>query len=98
MDTTNTSSTPPTTETPDPDAPNHHAGHAGLSGFSGVLAAASMAFGREADGDLVCRLVALAPGDRVVDIGCGPGTAARVGAAAGAEVVGVGGADQGSYL
>lgn len=73
----------------DPDAPNHHAHFDGLSGWRGALAAASMSFGRDGDGLLVADLVGLQPGDRVVDVGCGPGTAARVGARRGAEVVGV---------
>lgn len=90
MDTTNhTDPVAPAAQAPDPDAPNHHAGYAGLSGPMGLVAAVSMSFGREADGELVCGLAGVTPDDRIVDIGCGPGTAARAGARRGAEVVGV---------
>ena len=75
--------------TVDPHAPNHHANYEGLSGLKGVIAALSMSFGRERDGELVCELSALTSTDRVLDVGCGPGTAARAGAARGAEVIGV---------
>jgi ubiquinone/menaquinone biosynthesis C-methylase UbiE len=73
----------------DPHAPNHHAGFTGLSGWRGVIAALSMSFGRDRDGELVCELTGVGAHDRVLDVGCGPGTAARAGARRGAEVVGV---------
>jgi ubiquinone/menaquinone biosynthesis C-methylase UbiE len=73
----------------DPHAPNHHAHFTGLSGWRGVLAALSMSFGRDRDGDLVCEVTGLTAADRVVDVGCGPGTAARAGARRGADVLGV---------
>jgi len=70
-------------------APNHHAGHTGFSGLSGLLIGLTMAVGR---GELV--RVALdrtqvTKADRVVDVGCGPGTAARAAARRGATVTGV---------
>lgn len=71
------------------DAPNHHAGHPGFSGFSGYLAAASMVLGRTGDARLAQRLSGLGSDDTVVDVGCGPGTAARGAARLGASVVGV---------
>jgi SAM-dependent methyltransferase len=71
------------------DVPNHHAHHPGFAGASGLLCALSMAVGRGADADLAVRLVDLRPGDHVVDVGCGPGTAARRAARAGAQVTGV---------
>jgi ubiquinone/menaquinone biosynthesis C-methylase UbiE len=70
-------------------APNHHAHYPGFSGVSGLLAAATMAVGRESDARLVERLSGLEPGDMVVDVGCGPGTAARRAARLGASVVAV---------
>jgi ubiquinone/menaquinone biosynthesis C-methylase UbiE len=73
----------------DPHAPNHHAHFSGLTGWRGVVAALSMSFGRDRDGDLVCELTGVTAEDRVVDVGCGPGTAARAGARRGADVVGV---------
>ena len=69
--------------------PNHHAHHGGFSGVTGLVAALSMAVGRDGDARLVTRLSGLAPGDDVVDIGCGPGVAARYAARLGASVTGV---------
>jgi ubiquinone/menaquinone biosynthesis C-methylase UbiE len=69
--------------------PNHHREQPGFSGVTGLLAAASMSFGRDGDARLAAELVDLGPGDAVVDLGCGPGVAARFAAAAGASVTGV---------
>ena len=77
--------TPPTS-TP---APNHHADHPPFTGLGGVVAALSMLSGRDGDSRLAADLLALGPEDRVVDVGCGPGTAAREAARRGATVVGV---------
>jgi len=73
----------------DAAAPNHHADHAGFSGLYGLVAALSMVVGREGDARLVAQLSRLGPGDVVVDIGCGPGVAARHAARLGAHVTGV---------
>jgi ubiquinone/menaquinone biosynthesis C-methylase UbiE len=73
--------------------PNHHANYKGLAGITGVIAALSMRSGREGTADLAIELTALAAGERLVDIGCGPGVAARRAAARGAIVVGVDPAD-----
>ena len=70
-------------------APNHHAHYPGLSGVGGVVAALSMAFGRGEMAAAARDLVDLRPGDRLVDVGCGPGAAARAAAAFGAQVTGV---------
>jgi ubiquinone/menaquinone biosynthesis C-methylase UbiE len=70
-------------------APNHHADHPGFAGPSGLVAALSMTIGRGAAARLATELVDLSPGDRLVDVGCGPGTAARVAARQGATVTGV---------
>ena len=48
-----------------------------------------MSKGRAAAANLAIALTNLRPGDRVVDIGCGPGVAARLGAERGAIVTGV---------
>lgn len=70
--------------------PNHHADHPGFTGPSGALLALTfLAASRRRDARLLAELVALRPGDRVVDIGSGPGSAARDAARRGATVVGV---------
>jgi len=75
--------------TEDESVPNHHAAYAGFTGISGLVAAASMAVGRSDDARLAVRLGELKSGDTVVDLGCGPGTAARYAARLGATVIGV---------
>jgi ubiquinone/menaquinone biosynthesis C-methylase UbiE len=69
--------------------PNHHANYPGFEGITGLLAAATMAVGREGDARLAEQLSRLHPGDTVVDVGCGPGTAVRRAARLGASVIGV---------
>jgi ubiquinone/menaquinone biosynthesis C-methylase UbiE len=69
--------------------PNHHADHRGFSGVVGLVAALSMVVGRDGDARLAARLSNLAPGDAIVDIGCGPGAAVRYAARLGATVAGV---------
>jgi ubiquinone/menaquinone biosynthesis C-methylase UbiE len=70
-------------------APNHHRHHPGFSGVTGLLAAVTFSFGRGDDAALAIRLTGTEPGDRVVDIGCGPGAAARRAAKLGATVSGI---------
>lgn len=55
----------------------------------GVLAGLTMLVGRKGDGRLAVELTGTQPGDRVVDVGCGPGSAARFAAGIGARVTGV---------
>jgi len=69
--------------------PNHHRNFPGFSGLSGLLAAVSMTVGRGSDARFAAALAQLRPDDVVVDVGCGPGTAARHAARAGAHVTGV---------
>ncbi len=69
--------------------PNHHAHHRGFSGLSGILAALSMTLGRGGDASLATDLTGLAPGDRLLDLGCGPGAAVRFAARRGVPVIGV---------
>lgn len=71
------------------DVPNHHAHFPGFAGPAGLLAAASMVLGRQDNARLAERLSGLKPGDTVVDVGCGPGAAARHAARLGASAVGV---------
>jgi ubiquinone/menaquinone biosynthesis C-methylase UbiE len=71
------------------DVPNHHAHHPAFAGVSGVVAAGSMLFGRRPLAELAADTVSLHPGDRLVDVGCGPGAAAREAARRGATVTGV---------
>jgi ubiquinone/menaquinone biosynthesis C-methylase UbiE len=70
-------------------APNHHARYPAFSGVPGLIAAFSMVPGRDGDARLAARLSNTAAGDTVVDIGCGPGAAARHAAQRGASVIGV---------
>jgi ubiquinone/menaquinone biosynthesis C-methylase UbiE len=70
-------------------APNHHADHPGFSGLTGLVAAIAFTRGRDSDATLAIRLALLTAGDRLVDVGSGPGVAARRAASLGAEVVAV---------
>jgi SAM-dependent methyltransferase len=69
--------------------PNHHAHYPGFSGLSGLAAALSMVTGRGSDARLAEALSGIAAGDTVIDVGCGPGVAARYAARLGASVTGV---------
>jgi ubiquinone/menaquinone biosynthesis C-methylase UbiE len=69
--------------------PNHHADYPGFSGTAGLVAAFSMIIGRDRDARLAVELSGARSGDVVVDIGCGPGVAARYAARLGASVTGV---------
>ena len=73
--------------------PNHHAGHGRFQGFPGMLLGLGMIAGRGKDARLACDLTQLEREDCVVDIGCGPGVAARAAASKGARVTGVDPAD-----
>jgi ubiquinone/menaquinone biosynthesis C-methylase UbiE len=66
------------------------AGHTHAAGKAyELLTAVSMTVGRGPAARTIGELAQLSPGDQVVDIGCGPGTAARVGARRCAHVTGV---------
>ncbi len=70
--------------------PNHHGdNNAKFGGSTGYVCALSMAVGRGGDGALVTEIAGVSEHDHVLDIGCGPGTAARIAAATGATVTGV---------
>ncbi|MGZ4804506.1 MAG: class I SAM-dependent methyltransferase [Acidimicrobiia bacterium] len=78
-----------TTNTNINEVPNHHAHHAGFAGVTGLVAAIRMTIGREANAALAVDLARLDATDHVVDIGCGPGTAVRRAARAGARATGI---------
>jgi ubiquinone/menaquinone biosynthesis C-methylase UbiE len=64
------------------------AGHE-FDGPLGLVAGLAMALGRGRMARLVADAAAVGPGDRVVDVGCGPGRFLREAAERGAEAVGV---------
>ena len=76
------------TDSPTP-AVNHHADHPGFGGVIGLVAALGMLVMGRDYARLAADLASVSDADRVVDIGCGPGTAARAAAQRGATVVGV---------
>lgn len=78
-----------TSSTTSGTVPNHHAGHPGFAGATGALAGLTMLLGNGAVARLAASLTDVGPADRVVDVGCGPGGAARVAARRGAIVHGV---------
>lgn len=69
--------------------PNHHGNHKGFSGLTGWIASLTMRTGRNRTADLAIQLADVVPGDRLVDIGCGPGAPGRRAARIGAGVTGV---------
>jgi len=69
--------------------PNHHAHYRQFCGAFGYVAGLTMIVGRRRDAELVAELAEVGGDDHVLDIGCGPGTAARLAARRGAHVTGV---------
>jgi ubiquinone/menaquinone biosynthesis C-methylase UbiE len=69
--------------------PNHHRDHPGFAGPSGLVAALTFLVGRDDDAEVAARLTAIGPEDTLVDIGCGPGVAARHAVSLGATVIGI---------
>ncbi len=68
---------------------NHHADHPGFAGVTGVLCGLAFLLVGRAKARLAADVAELSSADHVVDVGCGPGTAARVAARRGAQVTGV---------
>lgn len=68
---------------------NHHADHPGFTGVTGLLAGLTMIPGRGAVARLAADLASVSTTDRVIDVGCGPGTAVREAARRGARAIGV---------
>jgi ubiquinone/menaquinone biosynthesis C-methylase UbiE len=69
--------------------PNHHADYPQFGGVFGYVAGLTMTVGRGRDARLVADLGDVDAADHVLDVGCGPGTAARMAARRGARVTGV---------
>lgn len=68
---------------------NHHADHPGFAGVTGLLFGLMfLAIGR-AKARLAVEIASVTATDRVVDIGCGPGTAVRTAAGRGAHATGI---------
>lgn len=68
---------------------NHHADHPGFAGVTGLLfGLVFLAIGR-AKARLAVEIASVTASDRVVDIGCGPGTAVRTAAGRGARATGI---------
>lgn len=81
--------TGPNPNAPNPNAPNHHAHHPPFTGVRGLVAGLTMLVGGRANARLVADLASVGPNDHVVDLGCGPGNAARQAARRGAAVTAV---------
>ncbi|SPM27777.1 class I SAM-dependent methyltransferase [Mycobacterium terramassiliense] len=73
----------------EPTVVNHHADHEGFSGPIGLVAAVGMLLTGRGNARFAAELASVSATDRLVDIGCGPGNAARAAADRGARVVGV---------
>ncbi|BBX36337.1 type 11 methyltransferase [Mycolicibacterium mageritense DSM 44476 = CIP 104973] len=70
-------------------AVNHHADHPGFAGIGGVLCGLLFLVVGRAKARMAADIAEVSSADHVVDVGCGPGTAARVAARRGARVTGV---------
>jgi ubiquinone/menaquinone biosynthesis C-methylase UbiE len=68
---------------------NHHADHPGFSGATGALFALVFLVIGRSKARLAVDLAEVSENDRVVDIGCGPGSAVREAARRGARATGV---------
>ncbi len=73
----------------EPTPVNHHADHKGFSGAIGLVAALGMLAAGRGNARLAAEVASVSDGDRLVDIGCGPGNAVRAAAQRGARAVGV---------
>jgi len=73
----------------DPTAVNHHADKPGFAGVTGLLFGLVFLLTGRRNARRATALTAVTAADHVVDIGCGPGSAARAAARRGARVTGV---------
>lgn len=72
-----------------PTVVNHHADHPGFSGLTGTLYGLIFLLVGRRNALRVNEIAGVGAGDHVVDIGCGPGNAARLAARHGARVTGI---------
>ncbi|OBF58800.1 SAM-dependent methyltransferase [Mycobacterium sp. 852002-50816_SCH5313054-b] len=70
----------------EPPVVNHHADHAGFGGPIGLVTALGILVAGRRNARLAAELADVSAADGVVDIGCGPGNAARAAARRGARV------------
>ncbi|HKI74383.1 MAG TPA: class I SAM-dependent methyltransferase [Pseudomonadales bacterium] len=70
------------------EPPNHHANFPGFSGWFGVVAGLSMVK-RNGIARRAADLTGITASDKVIDVGCGPGTAVREAARRGATATGI---------
>ncbi|WP_333889625.1 class I SAM-dependent methyltransferase [Mycolicibacterium gadium] len=75
--------------TPESLPVNHHADHHGFSGVSGAVVGLLLLWMGRANARLAVEVTGVSAGDRVIDIGCGPGGAVREAARRGARVTGI---------
>jgi ubiquinone/menaquinone biosynthesis C-methylase UbiE len=68
---------------------NHHRDYPGFAGISGAIAGLTMVPGAGPVARLAIDLLAVSERDHLVDVGCGPGSAARAAARKGAAVTGI---------
>src|SRR5690349_7189629 len=68
---------------------NHHSDHPGFAGITGSLFGFLFLLIGRANARLATERAHVSAADHVVDVGCGPGTAARTAARRGARVTGV---------
>lgn len=73
----------------EPVVANHHAHHEPFAGVSGTLLGLVMALGHRDLTRFLAERTGVGPTDRVVDVGCGSGSAVRLARRRGAEAVGV---------
>lgn len=75
--------------TPETLPVNHHADHRGFSGVTGAIVGLLLLWMGRPNARLAVEVTGVSAGDRVVDIGCGPGGAVREAARRGARATGV---------
>lgn len=73
----------------DPTVVNHHADHPGFSGLTGTLYGMIFLLVGRRNARRANEITKVGADDHVVDIGCGPGNAARLAARRGARVTGI---------
>lgn len=72
-----------------PAVVNHHADHPGFSGVTGAVFGLLFVVLGRANARVAIESMQVGPANHIVDVGCGPGTAARMAARRGARVTAV---------